>query len=431
MRKMLLLSSAVILSSLGMRLSAQQEDRVGNIYRKAEKEYAQGLFEEAAQSFQDAFSLNPKDDAAAFMSAGSYAQAGNKTLAVLWLKKLVQLGSCLSPHGEPFANIQKDEFFRKVAIQLDRCTSCGPRSTVAFTIPLKDLVPENIAYDPVERVFYAGSLYRRQIIRIRRFDQATPEIDALAIPEQESIYSILGMKVDAGRRVLLALTAAGPQMKGYAPALAGRTALLQFDLKTGGLLRSLPAPAGTPHGFNDLVLNADGDAYITDSASGEIWKYSRESDSLHVFLPAGLLGFPNGITITPDGKRLYIADDLLQGIYRLDTSSRSLSRLPQRSGIIPYGIDGLYLQEDSLIGIVPLTSGGRVLKFQLDADFESIRRSEILECNHPAFQLPTTGVLVEKLLYFIANSQLRSFQPNGEIFPMDRLHEPIILKLKL
>ena len=431
MRRIFLLSTIVFFSAQDIRFSAQPEDRVGTSYRKAGIEYAQGKFEAAAQAFQDAFALNGKDDAAAFMSAASYAWAGNKTLAVLWLKKLVQLGSCLRPHDEPFAALLKDEDFRKVAIQLDRCVSCGPRSKVAFTIPLKDLIPENIAYDPLEKDFYAGSLYRKQIIRVRNFDRQTPEFDALPVPDHLGIYSVLGMKVDATRRVLLALTSTGPQMKGFAPALAGRTALLKFDLKTGKLVRSFPAPPESPHGFNDLVLNVEGDAYITDSASGEIWKYSRETESLDLFLPRGHLGFPNGIAMTPDGKKLFVADNLLQGIYRVDVFSRAVSRLPQRPGIIPYGVDGLYLQGNALIGIVPLPGGGRVLRFELDAGSESIRRSKIIECHHPAFQVPTTGVLVENLLYYIANSQLRSFQPNGEIYPMDRLHETVILKLKL
>jgi sugar lactone lactonase YvrE len=431
MLRIFLLSTILILSAQGVRLSAQPEDRIGTFYRKAGNEYAQGRFEAAAQSFQDAFSLNRKDDAAAFMSAASYARAGNKTLAVLWLKKLVQLGSCLGPHGEPFAALQKDEDFRKVAIKLDACVSCGPRSTVAFTIPQKDLIPENIAYDPLEKVFYVGSLYRKQIIRIRNFGQTTPEFESLEVPDRDQIYSVLGMKVDPSRRVLLALTSTGPQMIGYSPSLAGRTALLKFDLKSGNLLRSFKSATDSPHGFNDLALTAEGDAYITDSASGEIWKYSRETESIDLFLPGGHLGFPNGIAIAPDGKKLFVADNLLQGIYRVDVSSRAISRLPQRPGIIPYGVDGLYLRGNSLIGIVPLTSGGRVLRFQLDADFESIRRSEVIECNHPSFQFPTTGVLVENLLYYIANSQLQSFQPNGELFPMDRLHETVILKLKL
>jgi sugar lactone lactonase YvrE len=431
MRRIILLSTILILSAQFVHLPAQQEDGVGTFYRKAAKEYAQGNFETAAQAFQDAFSLNRKDDAAALMSAASYARAGNKTLTVLWLKKLVQLGSCLRPHGESFIALQREEEFRKVAIQLDRCTSCGPRSTMAFTIPLKDLIPENIAFDPLEKVFYVGSLYRKQIIRIRNFDQKTPEFDELPFPDQEQIHSVLGMKVDASRRVLLALTSTGPQMKGYSPSLAGRTALLKFDLKTGNLLHSFRPATDAPHGFNDLVLNAEGDAYITDSASGEIWKYSREAESLDRFLPGGHLGFPNGIAITPDGKKLFVADDLQQGIYRVDVTSRTVSRLPQRPGISPYGIDGLYLVGDSLIGVVPLISGGRLLRFQLEADFESIRRSEIIECNHPSFQFPTTGVLVENFLYYIANSQLRSFHPDGQIFPMERLHETVILKLKL
>jgi tetratricopeptide (TPR) repeat protein len=145
-----------------LHLSAQQPDPAGSSYRKAAVAFARGEFSSAASSFQEAFAVNRKDDAAAYMTAVSHARAGNETLAILWLKKLIQLGSCLKPRSDAFAGMQKDEDFRKVSIELEKCAACRSRSEVAFTIPRADLVVRSIAYDPPARAFYIGSTRKRR-----------------------------------------------------------------------------------------------------------------------------------------------------------------------------------------------------------------------------------------------------------------------------
>jgi hypothetical protein len=242
---------------------------------------------------------------------------------------------------------------------------------------------------------------------------------------------VIGLRVDAARRVLFALTAALPDRPGDSPTLAGRTNVLEFDLNTGRLLRSIAAGPEPAHRFHDLALNAEGDAFITDSASGEIWKVPRNRSSLELLIPRGVLGSPRGIVITPDGKKLFISDGLLQGIYCVEIPGGTVARLPQRPGMVPYGIDGLVLRGDALVGIAPLLSGGRVQRFQLGAGQDSILRTAILECNNPYFQLPTSGVLVENALYYIANSQFLSDEGGGRPSSQEGLRETVILKLKL
>ncbi len=43
------------------------------------------------------------------------------------------------------------------------------KSTVAFTLPERDLLTEGIAYDPRTRAFFVGSVHRRKIVRVDRY----------------------------------------------------------------------------------------------------------------------------------------------------------------------------------------------------------------------------------------------------------------------
>ena len=96
------------------------------------------------------------------------------------------------------------------------------------------------------------------------------------------------------------------------------------------------------------------------------------------------------------------------------------------------GIDGLYFYNNNLIAIQNgVGPQSRVVRFELNKEMNSVVRATILESGNPLFNIPTTGVIVNDELYFIANSQLRSFTADGTIYSDDKLQPTIILKLPL
>lgn len=60
-----------------------------------------------------------------------------------------------------------------------------------------------------------------------------------------------------------------------------------------------------------------------------------------------------------------------------------------------------------------------------------IARLETIEANDPVFDEPTLGVLVKESFYLIANSQWRAIDEKWQLAPVDKLREPIIIKVKL
>ena len=73
----------------------------------------------------------------------------------------------------------------------------------------------------------------------------------------------------------------------------------------------------------------------------------------------------------------------------------------------------------------------RVVRFFFKKNLEGVERLKILEANHPLFILPTTGVCVGIEFFYIANSQLRSYNEDYSLFPLDKLKEVVILKTQL
>jgi hypothetical protein len=83
----------------------------------------------------------------------------------------------------------------------------------------------------------------------------------------------------------------------------------------------------------------------------------------------------------------------------------------------------------SLVIVGGILGVDRVVRLFLSDDGKSVVRAKVLEANHPLFNLPTTGVMADSSFYYIANSQLRSFDEKGNIFPCEKLQDSFILKV--
>jgi hypothetical protein len=302
------------------------------------------------------------------------------------------------------------------------------RSTLAFRLAEKDLLPESVAYDPAGDTYYVGSLYKRKIVAVAN-GVARDFIPA----KRDGLTSVLGMKVDARRRELWANACNGtsPVMQEPEPRTAGRTAVFRYELGTGRLLGKYEAGSGKePLCFNDLVLGPEGDAFVTAGENG-VFRVSREAGRLERFAPAPGLVL-NGIAMSPDGGTLFLADHL-RGVVLLDVASRSLRPLGTPPGVTLAAIDGLYAQGASLVGVQNGFADGpeRVVQAFLGDDGSRVTCVEVLERGHPDYDVPTAGVVVGDDLVYVAGSQLNRQDEKGRPWPLDRLRESALLRLPL
>ena len=414
-------------------VNARESEKVADAFRKANKAFEKEDYKAGAESLKTAYSINPEDDLIINFLAESYAMVGDQSALYMWLQRLLTVSPCFFHFPETATSVLNSKEYKDLARAAKTKGTGVHASKLAFMLSETDLIPEGIAYDPMDKAFFLSSLHKRKIVRVRlRTRHRPPIVEDFASEGQDGLYSTLGMKVDAERRILWVCSSAESFMKEYSEADAGKAALFKYDLNTRKLIRKYEVGPNPRHLLNDVALNAEGDVFVTDTATGEIFTVRRERDELEILIPAGSFESPNGIAISNDGGKLFISD-LPFGVYVVDLKTKRSERLPQSVGISPSGSDGLYFYDNSLIGIINIVSerNGRVARFYLDGSGKAITHSAVLDCNHPLYQWPTTGVVVGNSFFYIANSQFGSFNSEQRTFPQKSLRKIAVMRLKL
>ncbi|WAS91089.1 SMP-30/gluconolactonase/LRE family protein [Nannocystis punicea] len=374
-----------------------------------------------------AAAINAGDDSLDYQRASLLAAAGRGDEALAALGRLDAAGSLLVPQAHDFAKIVGPELERLAAAARARLPASA--SVRAFTLADRELIPEGIAHDPATGTFFVGSIHKRKIVAVDRGGAAR---DLAVTDATNGLYSPLGMKFDARRGSLWVASAATPSMQGYVEAEhRGRAALHEIDPSSGQSRARYPRESPGPHLLNDLVIAPDGALYVTDSEAGEVLTLRPGPGAqFESVVSAGEFGYPNGIALSDDGSVLFVAD-FVRGVTAIPLATRRLHTLPHPRGAATHGFDGLYFHRGALVGVDNGAGGGRIVRLALAPELDRIVRVEVLEAGHPDFLIPTTGVLDGDSLVYVANSQLRSFSENGQIFPPERLFPVQVLRLSL
>lgn len=317
-----------------------------------------------------------------YILATQHGRAGNEAEAVRWLNRLDELGW---EHGVNTLDYNvRSRAFHEVVARLDAREPRVNNARTAFTISGRsDLVPEGIAYDPVDGVFYLSSLEKRRVVRVDRRGHATDSAPA--------DYATLGMKVDAKRRLLW--VAASDEK-------SGQSNLTAYNLDDPSQTKKI---AATPGLLNDLTLLDDGGLFATDMRRGKVLRLAAGAVAFEEW--ADDFRYPNGITISDDQRTLYVAD--FRGVTRFDVADKTRTRIESKA--LLNGIDGLSYDRGSLIGIQNAIGKTRVIRIHPEDG-----RVEILESKNPLFEIPLTGVIAGGEYYFIANPGLRK-KPSGDL----------------
>lgn len=304
-------------------------------------------------------------------------------------------------------------------------------SFIAFTIPEKDLLPESMAHDFKTKSFFVGSTRKGKIIKIDKYGQQTEFIK----PKQDGLWMVIGIQADTDNRWLWVCSSGGGNLVDYKlkDDVDGRPAgIFKFDLDTGKLIKKyILETKGKVHFFNDLILDTDGNVYITHMfQEHSIYTIQKEKDELEIFLKPESLKYPNGISISNDDRFLFVAHS--EGLSRIEIATKICTAIKNPNQFkISYreSIDGIYYYKNSLICVQPDIK--TVQQLTLNNQLDTVINSKLLEVNHPMMNNPTTGVLIDDEFYYIANAQFGSFDDDGNLFPMDKLYEPTILKTKI
>ncbi len=303
------------------------------------------------------------------------------------------------------------------------------RGAIAFSLSDRELIPESVAYDPTDRVFYVGSMYKRKIVRITTDGHVADFVPTAS----DGIWSVLGIKIHPSRRELWAnacnLEDRSPPMMPDDPSTRGQGGVFRYDLRSGQLIRKYVVGwAMAPRCFNDLVFTPDGSAYLTSGPNG-IYRIPPDGNRVELFTE--FPSFINGIAASDDGRHLFLAD--YRGAQIMDVATRSARPIVVLAGETLAGIDGLYVRGRTLVAVQNgfRSRPARVIQAELTPSFDAVTCIAVLDRNRPEFDMPTTGVLVGNDLFYVAASQLRRFNEDKTIFPPGKLKESVIIRTPL
>ena len=421
------LLACLCLALLGPRIQGQENalTQFQKHRRAAVEAQRKGEYGPALENYLRLLEMVPEKPDIHYQVAIVQAKLGDTQKALGSLKKALLLGFPMEELDRSFDALKGSPAFQEVETLFESQKKPVGDSRVAFTIPEKDLLPEGIAYDPGEDCFYLGSLWKNKIIKVGREGKAADFTEE----KQDGLRSVAGLKVDAERRILWAVSLVSPPWSGSTPEEAGWSAVFKYNLRNGKLIKKYEFEnKGTPHLFNDLAITRAGDVFVTDSIQNEVYAIFQDSDSLESFFRSDEFMYTNGITLGSDDRTLYVASPG-NGVYRIDIPSKECRLVSHPDTMTLSGIDGLYFFDNSLVSVQP--SLNRVSRYYLNAEGDSVERLEIIEARNPLFNFPTTGTIAGETFYYIANSQAYSFRSDGTLFPDDKLKEIAILCVDL
>lgn len=259
-------------------------------------------------------------------------------------------------------------------------------------------LPEGVAFDGKTRRFLATALLGGQITQI---DAATGEETVFFTSEVPLQFS--GAKVDEANRRLWVCTSdiRGP--------IGGVTLI---DVDTGVLIRHFPL--STRGICNDVCLDADGVAYVTDSFQPVIYRVDARDGSAGEFTrdaqmaaPMGQFGL-NGIVMTPGGASIIGGFTSPSKLFVISLEAPERVREIELSGD-PFGMpDANFTGADGLVFLdrtLYVIHNGGVQQVTFTADDYS--RGTVKSAIAPESGL-TTATVVDNELYVIKAEVVRA-----------------------
>ncbi len=353
------------------------------------------------------------------------ASLGNKQAALDWLSLYSKSGLTFAdPASEPeFEALKNTPEFAAILARLKSARQPVSSSKPFLTLPEKDLIAEDIAYDPAGGRFFISSVRHRKILSVTKRGKVTE-----FVPEgQPDIWAILALRVDSKRKVLWASTAAMPEAIGFSKQEEGRSALLKYSLESGALLKRYDLKTDAKHALGDMTVSSSGDVYASDGLGAVYWvEHSR--DTMEPLFEKGTFRSPQTPALSSDETRLFIPD-YSRGISVVDLATRKWKLLEHPKELSIGGIDGLYLKDRTMIAVQNGSTPPRLIRMSLDDSLTRITQWATLEANWPGLGAPTHGVIVGDQFYFIANSGWDRMNDDGSVKPGTAFEAPQIRHL--
>ncbi|QKG56156.1 hypothetical protein GKZ68_05555 [Hymenobacter sp. BRD128] len=273
-------------------------------------------------------------------------------------------------------------------------TSAGLPKIVSFVQP--GLYPEGTQYDSQSGRFLVSSQTAGRIGQVTADSlNASSTYTYSTFADDARLVSTIGLNLDASRnRLLAAVSDPGYNAARTSAATKGKLAAMAIINRSTGTVTQFidlgaVAPAAYPaHFANDLAVDAQGNAYVTDSYAPIIYKIAFDASgngTASVFFtssalsaPAGKFGL-NGIVYHPSGYLLIAKSDegkllklpITTGAGTTTTVPGTLTTVTLPTGLDLSGDDGLQLLDNTTL-LASCNAQGKVYKVTTADDFATV-----------------------------------------------------------
>lgn len=372
------------------------------------------------------------------------ARLGHKDEALKWIEKYVATGLSFDPsRDEDLKALMSAGTGTNIAALMKERSLPVTNAEFVCELPQADTMPEDIAYLKGSDAksggsFYVSSVQHHTVYRVTLPKAGSRQcaMEELPLPADAKRWPTLALSADPMRNVLWVAASAMPGFSSIAKEDEGKAVLMEIDPKSGKVLRRF-APAITgPAVLGDMCVTDQGTVYVTDSIGGGVYRLHGDLQTAKLEKIADGLFSPQTPVLSRDGKRLFVADYTM-GIAVIDlaaagaspNSSAKLQYLPHPENVAVVGLDGLYRNGDSLIGIQNGTEPERILRLLMNQAQTEITGAQVI---HQIAHLdPTHAVEVDGLFYATANVGWSKVDDNtGQLKPGEKFTPPVLLKFR-
>ena len=266
----------------------------------------------------------------------------------------------------------------------------GPLPT-RYVLPGSTVFPEGIAFDEKSQRVFVSSTTNGTIFA---GDASDETLSVFLPPGADGRTTAVGLEVDDDGHLFVAGGATG--------------FIFVYDANTGELIERLSA-GSTPTFINDIAVDRDGVAYITDSMSPVIYRVLPDGTGGYTIERwLALAGTPivyttgfnlNGIVVSANGRYLYTVQSNTGKLYRIDTRTKEIVQLDIGGATFPAG-DGLSLRANSLY----VLQNQQELITELRVQPNQARATVVSQTTDESFMFPTS-LVVARGRFLVVNAQ--------------------------
>lgn len=373
---------------------------------------------------------------------------GNKAVALQWMERYAAMGLTYDLAGDDdLKPLLAEAGWKKIAAQMEHNAAPVMHADQVCTLPIADLMPEDLTFDPTSGAFIVSSIQHHSLYRVslpKGSDSPKAanlpkgagndcELQELPLEAQAKRWPVMAVSFDPARKVVWMTSSAMPGFSGFPKEDDGKSLLLAVDPRDGKVVRRFDLESGAPAVLGDMSVAADGTVYVSDSIGGGVYRVPGNVDKANLEkaklekIADGLFS-PQTPVLAADGKRLFVPEYPL-GIAVIDLAGTgNVTELRHPDNVVVTGLDGMHLVGDSLIGVQNGTEPEHIMRFRLNHAQTEIESAEVIEQSTPRLGEPTHAIAEDGWVYVLANVGWDKIDDSGKLKEGASFTPPVLLR---